>query len=473
MSKDTPDKYEVLPLKLWSPLHSHLAASQQLKSSPQQWLGIIRNLEKKGVSRTEIAWSVIISYLESSPARYVQLSELLAFVSSAPPCELVLQRHINDEFSPDVRFVKQERPAEFPPETIRCGRREVRLLHYKDRSFGFCIWLHVDVEPGLFGRHRYWSFSVPSGWKHLPSFQNDKEFYNVSEAMAYGRVLIKSMARRLEAQGFVGSAKNLNHYDRFALPHGEHYTEWLITAPNLPEGYWGEHFRIKNLIAHVRTTLRTTPQGDRVLLLEEIQSDWNQELRAAILNRKLRQLPDDYIDDYIDMIEMPPMNPYLNHWLDAALRMMLLLAVQQGYAGIAWLPGRLHAERFPEADAKGLEAFYDQIVPKAVRNIAKVWSVTLGEMRFSTLSRCFDVTMVSRPDRWRVFCVDSGRVAGDNFPDFEKAEEFRRSIETQVLEVAPCLMISPDMRADIQDDGLPCLGAIERQMRLISSHAIA
>ena len=33
-------------------------------------------------------------------------------------------------------------------------------------------------------------------------------------------------------------------------------------------------------------------------------------------------------------MDPPPANPYLNHWLEAALRMMmLLLAAQRGYAG--------------------------------------------------------------------------------------------------------------------------------------------
>ncbi len=460
MVKDTPDKYDVLPLKLRSALRSQLAASQQATCSALQWLGIIRNLETKGVSRTEIEWSGILRHLEANPARQVHLSELFTFLFSSPPCDLVLQRHISDEFSPDVRFVKQARPAVLPPETIQGGRREVRLLHYTDRSFGFCIWLHVDVAPSLFGRHRYWSFSVPSGWKHLPAFQNNKAFYSVADAMAYGRTLVKSMARRLEVQGFVGSAKSLNHYARFALPQGDDYSEWLMTAPNLREEYWGDHFRIKNLIAHVRTTVRTTLQGDRVLLLEEIQSDWNQELRKAIQDRKQRQRTDDCLDDIFDRIDMPPLNPYLNHWLDAALRMMLLLAVQRGYAGIAWLPGRLHAERFPEADAKGLEVFYDQIVPKAVAKLGKTWGGTCGETQFWTLSRRFDVVRVSRPDRWQVFNVDSGRVVGEGFSDFGRAEEFRRSVEKQVLEVAPCLSISHDMRADIHDDGLPHLGGI-------------
>ena len=110
------------------------------------------------VSAVEIEWSTIISKLEDSPAAPVHLDELLHFLTDKPPCELVLQRRITDEYAPQVRYEKQQRPTKLPPFVIRRGQRETRLLHYRDRTFGLCIWLHVECDPGLFGRNRYWSF---------------------------------------------------------------------------------------------------------------------------------------------------------------------------------------------------------------------------------------------------------------------------------------------------------------------------
>lgn len=150
----------------------------------------------------------------SYPAPQVRLNDLLDFLANAPPCELVLQRHITNEFAPVVRFEKQEFPSELPPESIRYGRREVHFLHYKERSFGLCIWLHVEIEPGIFGRHRYWSFSVPSGRKHLPPFKRGKQFHSASEAVTYARAVIALMA-----QDFVGPAQSRNRFTRYALPN--------------------------------------------------------------------------------------------------------------------------------------------------------------------------------------------------------------------------------------------------------------
>jgi hypothetical protein len=489
------EQYETSPLKLWSPLERQLAACGQAKGSPQQWLGTIRNLQKKGVSAVEVEWSGLLELLgedkESEsvfnqlvalaaelrgepvprfgelPSHVVHVDELLARLTDTPPCELVLQRHITDEYVPLVRYEKQQRPPKLPPILVRHGRREVRLLHYMDRTFGLCIWLHVEVDPDLFGRRGYWSFSVPRGSKKLAPQPVGRKFVSAQEAMAYGRVLVERMARRLAAQGFVGQTRSLNQFTSYVLPGGEHYTEWLITAPNLPVEYWGEHFELPNIVAHVRTTERKTPAGARLLVLEEIQSDWNQALRKAIQEAKERQ-PEGVEDrdpiGWDDDMEPPPENPYLNHWLDAALRMMLLLAANQGFAGVAWLPGTLHAERFPWANADGLKAFYDRIVPAAVEKLAKSWSARLEAAQFSTLSRHFDVRKLKGKAVWQVFNVASRKVVGDNFTTYAAAEAFRRSLEDAVLEQVSALYLSDEMRDDIRNKGLPCLGAVSKRL---------
>lgn len=457
------EQYEPSPLKPWSALRQRLAACGQAKATPQQWIGIIRNLQNKGVSAVEIEWSNVIPSLEQSPELSLQLDELLAFLAHDSPCELELQRHTTDQYAPTVRYEKQPRPAEFPPLALRRGRREVRLLHYMDRTFGLCIWLHVEFDAGLFGRNRYWSFSVPRGPKKLAAHPVTRCFSSAREAMAYGRRLVDDMAQRLASEGFVGQVRSLNRFGPYVLPGGENYTEWLISAPNLSTMYWGPHFDVPNIIAHVRTTDRSTPERLRLLFLEEIQSDWNQELRAAIQEEKRRQSVTNTETDLVewdDDVEPPPLNPYLNHWLDAGLKMMLLLVANQGFAGIAWLPGRLHAERFPLANADGLKTFYDRIVPAAVAKLGRSWGVELAEARFSTLSRNFGVRKVARAERWSVVNLESGQVDDEQFPNWDKAEEFRRSKETTVLENATALYLSDDIRADIRKHGLPQLGAV-------------
>lgn len=468
MQTQTLKQYELSPLKLWSLLQRQVAATGQTKGTPQQWIGTIRNLQKNGVSAAEIEWSKIIPALEHETAPHLHIDELLTFLADKPPCELVLQRRIAYEYAPRVRYEKQQRPAQLPPITVRHGRREMRLLHFVDRTFGLCVWLHgVEVDTTLFGklRYKYWSFSVPRGRKKLASHSVGRKFKNLQEALAYGRELVERMAQRMESEGFFNQTKSANQFTSYVLPGGEHYTEWLITAPNLSATYWGPHFDLPNIIAHVRTTERITPQGARLLVLEEIQSDWNQTLRAAIQAGKSQQPMDDAGHDIVDWDEddQPPFNPYLNHWLEAALRMMLLLAANQGFAGIAWLPGNLHAERFPWANADGLKKFYNCIAPAAVEKLGKSWGAKLDEAQFTTLSRRFGVRKVKGKERWLVLHLDSGQIVGEEFADPVKAGAFRRSKEVPILESVTALYISDEMRADIRENGLPYLGAVGKR----------
>ncbi len=485
-------QYEISPLKLWSPLRHQLATCGLTKASPQQWIGTIRNLQKKGVSAVEIEWSDIMHWLGEVPESektfheqaafsatldgepphelakqslpVVHVDKLLDFLAAEPPCELTLQRRVSNEYVPQVRYEKQPRPATFPPAVVVNGRREVKMLHYRDRTFGICIWLHVEVDTGLFGRHRYWSLSVPRGRKKLAMHPVSRRFASGQEALAYGRALVGRMARRLSKEGFIGQIKSLNHFTRYALPGGVNYTEWLITAPNLVDRYWGEHFDLPNIVAHVRTSERTTLQGVRLLLMEEIQSDWNQALREAIRQSQQPCPAVELIEvEWDENIETPPDNPYLNHWLDATLRMMLLLAAQRGFSGVAWLPGKLHAERFPWANANGLAAFYDRIVPAAVEKLAKSWGVQLDVAEFATLSRRYRVIPHSRSNTWRVAHRVTMESVGDAFTDLDAADEYCQSLEVPVLEEVSTLHLTDAMRADILENSLPYLGAVGKR----------
>lgn len=470
-------QYEISSLKLWSPLQRQLATCDLTKASPQQWIGTIRNLQKKGVCAVEIEWSGILRWLGEVPGSkrclydqiqevtpVVYLAELLDFLADKPLCKLVLQRHVSNEYVPQVRYEKQPRPAEFPPAVVVNGRREVKVLHYRDRTFGICIWLHIEVDTGLFGRHHYWSLSVPRGGKKLATQPVRRRLASGQEAFAYGRALVGRMARRLSQEGFVGQIKSLNHFTRYALPGGDNYTEWLITAPNLLDRYWGEHFDLPNIVAHVRTSERKTSHGARLLLMEEIQSDWNQALREAIRQSQQPRPATELIEvEWDEDIEAPPDNPYLNHWLDAALRMMMLLAAQHRFSGVAWLPGKLHAERFPWANANGLATFYDEIVPVAVKKLAKSWGVQLGTAQFETLSRRYHVIRHSQSNTWRVAHRATMKLVGEAFANLDAAEKFCQSQEVPVMEEVSTLYLTDAMRDDILKNGLPCLGAIGKR----------
>ena len=72
-------------------------------------------------------------------------------------------------------------------------------------------------------------------------------------------------------------------YKDYTLPGGWNYREWLIKYRR-PEqdSFEQQHFPAhKNVMAHIRTTNRMGTNGEKILLLEEVQSDWHREGRRG------------------------------------------------------------------------------------------------------------------------------------------------------------------------------------------------
>ena len=72
-------------------------------------------------------------------------------------------------------------------------------------------------------------------------------------------------------------------YSQYTLPGGKNYKELLLTMPRkryrageTKEPYQSPHFDEPNILAHIRFDERMA-NGERILFLEEIQSDWAQQ----------------------------------------------------------------------------------------------------------------------------------------------------------------------------------------------------
>ena len=92
------ERYEVMPFTLYSLLQRRLLACRQQRARPNQWIGIIRNLQSSGVSSTEIDHSDLMTYLQRcEPRRRVGLDELIAVVERIDHCTLLLQRRVSDD----------------------------------------------------------------------------------------------------------------------------------------------------------------------------------------------------------------------------------------------------------------------------------------------------------------------------------------------------------------------------------------
>jgi hypothetical protein len=156
--------------------------------------------------------------------------------------------------------------------------------------------------------------------------------------------------------------------------------------------YKSSHWDEANILAHLRLNERTLPNGERVLFIEEVQSDWAQEGKKrgfkekGAKTRAIKQLEDagyfvetdrngdTYIElneEMVDYNDLPdnlkeafdittndnldanskrqvPNMPYkkTDQWVGMAMRRAMQMAAQEGFDRVAWVTGEQSADRY-------------------------------------------------------------------------------------------------------------------------------
>ena len=154
------------------------------------------------------------------------------------------------------------------------------------------------------------------------------------------------------------------------------------------EGFKSSHWNDPNVLAHLRMADRTGPNGEKILHVEEIQSDWGQKGKKegfapnADKTEKYtyRHDPEDDVWEILnpqgELVEVslsereardaarqfgqganiavpnggkPPSAPYVTNtqaWTDLALKRALKEAAEGGYDKLVWTPGAEQAKRY-------------------------------------------------------------------------------------------------------------------------------
>ena len=157
----------------------------------------------------------------------------------------------------------------------------------------------------------------------------------------------------------------------------------------VPKEFSSNHWNESNILAHIRLNERTLPNGENVLFLEEVQSDWAQEGKKKGFSNKIKQ-PKTYSDlevgddikgwgkiqsveaindeihydiggvkitkDDFDFSKVreranefkTPNMPYkkTDQWVGLAIRRVLKMAADKGLDRIAWVTGEQSADRY-------------------------------------------------------------------------------------------------------------------------------
>jgi hypothetical protein len=111
--------------------------------------------------------------------------------------------------------------------------------------------------------------------------------------------------------------------------------------PTYKSGHWDQ----PNILAHIRLNDRTDADGNRVLFVEEAQSDWGQE-------GKKKGFVDRTASDRVQYAQsgyLVPAAPFVGKtdaWVSLALKRIIKMAVDGGYDKVAFVTGEQSAERY-------------------------------------------------------------------------------------------------------------------------------
>tara|TARA_R100001591_G_scaffold38377_2_gene49751 strand:+ start:4605 stop:6854 length:2250 start_codon:yes stop_codon:yes gene_type:complete len=311
--------------------------------------------------------------LSTSPSAKIPAENLMT------PEEVYGPRYIDeraDEFFKEKRVLE---PEKYTREQARLDALEEfynePFIRIEDQNTGMVI-LGNDIA----------GYSI---FKNMEDTKGEGAFKNAITDLQGDRLEIATLPEaKVQAQQFALDDELISMTDErmarfsdddYRLAGGENYREFVITSDKYDDPYFtfkrdepfqGDHFDEENIIGHFRTSDRTTMAGDKVLYIDEIQSDWGQKGREEGFR------PKDINDErnikarkgfgYGYLVVRGPFVENTPKWTDLIVKRILAKAVEEGYDMVSFSPGYIQNMRWREP---GLLKYYDDILVKRVTKI--------------------------------------------------------------------------------------------------------
>ena len=414
---------------LFSTLQRRLQSMGKSKAGAEQWQKTIENFQKNGLRAEEFACSNLMPELmalddDGEQVAAVELANLCYFKDlrlSVIPVVNDAQRQLRFA-NPPAR--KLTRIKNLPKALAGLPRAVTRF----DPVLGYRI---EQVEhQTLWGPEHSWQ-AVTYGGKVIRNVAKQSGFQTVEEAAALAASHAKQNFPKRVALG---------RFSSYAWTGGEAYREWLITLPYYPTSYLSGHFKVRNVLAHVRCDVREGSDGERVLMLQEIQSDWAQRARRAISTGDMEA------DD-----EVRP--PFMKEWPTLAMKLVLLHAAHQGLDAVAWTRGAHQVFRYKGLGAIGLKELYDHTLPREVNRIMKPFGgacETLGVFVPTNFS------IKQSENGYEVYTPENELLG--TAPTLEDARQFVPDRGHELLVEVHGVRLSAEMRRAVLTTGFPAWG---------------
>ena len=329
----------------------------------KQWL--TANAPKLGVKADEVEWSGIKDYLDLQGKAKLSKDELARYL---------------DDSGVKVGEVMLGGAKDFAAMTdAQLAAEYERIRGYKPESYGEPMSRDeiIDELDGAMDDDRsdtkYGKYTLPGGENYrellitLPASEapTTREQFSVFDES--GELISQGM--------WPPSARTQARLD--ANPG------WRVKRETVPDQndasrkglYQSSHWDEPNILAHIRVNDRTDVDGNKVLFVEEIQSDWGQEgkkkgfkvtpkreaeLRAIIAKSEAAgfDATDEQKQAWADamnelqpetMWNKVPQAPFVGKtegWLNLALKRIAMMAVEGGYDKVAFVNGEQSADRY-------------------------------------------------------------------------------------------------------------------------------
>ena len=349
-SAKTDDVFGI-PL-LYSNLQRRLQSMGKSKAGADQWLKTIENFQKKGLRAEELECCGLVPDLALTTDDDEQFSALeMANQCDFKDLRLSVIPVVNDA-QWQLRFTstpnRQLGKTRNLPKAVVALPRTVTNF---DPVLGYR--LERVEHQSLWGKEECWQAVTHEG----KVIKNELGQSGFQSARAAANLAASHARQRFPKRVALG------RYSHLAWTGGDSYREWLITLPYYPGSYLSGHFKIRNVLAHVRCDGREGADGEQVLMLHEIQSDWAQRARRAISTGQMRAQD-----------EVPP--PFMKEWPALVMKLVLLHAAHHGLDAVAWTRGAHQAFRYKGLGAAGLNELYDRTLPREIDRIMKPFGAT-------------------------------------------------------------------------------------------------
>ena len=320
------------------------------KATAKQWFNRIKNLTQKGLKSDEMEFSGIRAVFTTIINDHTEDSD--PSITGGDILNHLSYEHLRFSIIPMVLTANDDHltflkvPANAVIKRIKPKLKKRLETHpqWHDRVLGY--WVDEVVWDDLLGHQRGWMAFTHRG---LPIVSRDNPLglcRTYDQACALADNHAKNVLPKLTTKG---------RWSHLRLTGGEQYREWLVTLPNFSQSYFSDHFSHRNVLLHVRCDIREDTNGDRVLVLQEVQSDWAQQARRALKSGN-------------NSSQSIPVPPWLQEWPALALKLMLLHAVQQEVSALVWTHGNVQVERYEGLGEAGLLELYDRTLPGVLTN---------------------------------------------------------------------------------------------------------